>query len=308
MEQDDRTGQRRPDLRRGSRHAEADRERPARDDLQDDLRYEGPIVFEDEQADAGGPGDGADGGGKVFLTAIVIGALVVLLVGIALVRRSGDAPRPVVPGTPPAPRVSRPADTDLAAPASGTAAPLGIADTEPATPPPAGDDAALPQGTGDGESVDEDAPSVPPTAPVMVPPAPTRAVPQPEPEPAPQRVVERAPAPKPAPKPAPAVEPATGAGGDVASAAATGLARIRANRRGFGLQVVYACREETVERALAQGGRKLLVVPDRKASCYRLLWGTYPSRDAALAAVADVPAYFTKGGTPRPVALADIAR
>ncbi len=365
------------------------RQRPVEVDDEDeflansgDLRYEGPITFEDEE-DGELHGDG--GGGKVFLTATLIGAAVILLIGVALwLRRDGDTSasstlsaqvRPA-PATTDAPRVSQsPAETDRATLPPGVASPLdaatrpAAATTEPAATPlaepppaeaklaeskPAESKPAEPRpadvplqsasGTaGPGATTREPAPAR--TALVEPPverPAPRAAsttleerAPEPVREPvkkaaakpvveehAPAKTAKAARTPKadaePEPQPAPSTSSTSStnvhalvAAGKLKAAAQAGLQRAHAEK-GYTLQLLYACSPETVTRAFhAVGDDKLFLVPaaNSKKSCYRLMWGRFPSHDGAAAAVGSVPDYFRqhKADKPIPVALDKIA-
>ena len=84
-----------------------------------------------------------------------------------------------------------------------------------------------------------------------------------------------------------------------------------AHRDEFTLQVLVACETPTLARmARAVPADELFLLPVQISgrTCYRVGWGTYPSRDAALGAVDHVPAYFTAtGDRPVPVALARLA-
>lgn len=104
------------------------------DDLGEDLRYEGPISLDDEGAERS---EGA--GGKVFLTAAILGAAVILILGVALVLRRDGAP--AAPATSAA---TRPA------PLRGPTAP-GTMPGDPVRVTPSGE--ALPRG-GVAESAD----------------------------------------------------------------------------------------------------------------------------------------------------------
>lgn len=358
-----------------------------------DLRYEGPITFEDEE-DGELRADG--GGGKVFLTATLIGAAVILLIGVALwLRRDGDTStsslsaqvRPA-PATQDAPRVSQsPALADRAALPPGVAspldgatrgtdpaelaveraprpeskaqdAPLQSASEIPAAGTPAHEPAIEParepateRATLAEPPLERPAPRPASTAleeraaePVREPvkktaakpavetraakPAETPGVAKAEPAPKPAKVekvaksepraepakVEKAAKAEPRPEPAPAEAGsvhALVAAGKLRAAAQAGLQRAHAGK-GYTLQLLYACSQETVTRAFgAVGDEKLFLVPaaNSKKSCYRLMWGQYPSHDGAVSAASSVPDYFRahKADKPIPVALDKLA-
>ena len=98
--------------------------------------------------------------------------------------------------------------------------------------------------------------------------APTPA-PQPPPLPVPTRV--QLPAPTPAPAP---VAPQPAAGNDQ-----------------FTIQVELVCQQASLNKATEIGGSKVWSSPIayRGQACHRVFWGRYPTRDAAEAAVAQVP-------------------
>jgi septal ring-binding cell division protein DamX len=75
------------------------------------------------------------------------------------------------------------------------------------------------------------------------------------------------------------------------------------------LQVLFACEGSTVDNAFSDGGeRKLMLFPASSggSACYRLTWGVFPSRDAALAQAGGIPARF-RGEKPVPLALSKAA-
>ena len=67
----------------------------------------------------------------------------------------------------------------------------------------------------------------------------------------------------------------------------------------FSVQLLVACSEETVGKALANASApELLILPVnyKGKSCYRLCWGLYDSEGRASSAMTSVPAYFREGG------------
>jgi hypothetical protein len=95
------------------------------------------------------------------------------------------------------------------------------------------------------------------------------------------------------------------ASGDVAAAASRGAALAR--QGGWSLQLMLACKPESVKRAFAAvPSNDLFLVPAPKG-CYRLLWGRFDDADAARSATGTVPDHFRDAGKARPVALDEIA-
>jgi hypothetical protein len=91
------------------------------------------------------------------------------------------------------------------------------------------------------------------------------------------------------------------------AAAARGFAEgIRSSREArFSVQLLVACADETVEKALANAGTpELLILPVtyKGRSCYRLCWGLFESEASADAAARSVPPYFREGGAKPKVA------
>ena len=87
---------------------------------------------------------------------------------------------------------------------------------------------------------------------------------------------------------------------DYAAAARGFASSVRSNSEArFSVQLLVACSEETVGKALANAsGPDLLILPVsyKGKSCYRLCWGLYDSEGRATAAMSAVPAYFREGG------------
>jgi septal ring-binding cell division protein DamX len=107
------------------------------------------------------------------------------------------------------------------------------------------------------------------------------------------------------PEEAPATNRATGLPARAASDAAS-LAR---KNGAFTLQLLYACRDETVERFLKRSpgssSMHLLLAVD-KPNCYRVCWGSYGTAQEAQGAIAGIPARVREGVDPRPVKLAGL--
>lgn len=266
----------------------------------DDLRYEGPVTFDDldDDDDYGGQ----NGGGKVFLTAAVIGAAVILVVAVALwLRRDGPPKRPtdvVAAAQLPGPGAGARAPEE-APPSTAPAAPEPAPNTAPAAPKSTFDDAAA-------------------AASLAERPVPTEARQL-------RSYVPDAAAPPPAPRTAglrPGTAPATDgddgdamrrlvAAGDLAAASRRGLSYAKRLGDGrYSLQVLFACEPATVKKAFgAVVDAELFVAPGGVKGgreCYRVLWGAYDDRPQALAAARTVPEYFRSAGSPWLVALDDI--
>jgi hypothetical protein len=74
---------------------------------------------------------------------------------------------------------------------------------------------------------------------------------------------------------------------------------VRAKGARFSVQLLVACSDETVGKALANAsGPDLFILPVsyKGRSCYRLCWGLFDDEGRAQSAVASVPPYFLDGG------------
>lgn len=95
--------------------------------------------------------------------------------------------------------------------------------------------------------------------------------------------------------------------GDAARSFAT---QARAARNRFTVQILVACADETVQKALQSvPSDELYIVPVtlKGRSCYRLCWGIYDTAALAEDGVQRVPDYFRQGGAaPRAVPIATI--
>jgi hypothetical protein len=71
----------------------------------------------------------------------------------------------------------------------------------------------------------------------------------------------------------------------------------------FSIQILVACSTETIQKAnQSVPGDELYILPVafKGRSCYRLCWGSYPTEEAAAAALRVLPEYFRRGGaTPK---------
>jgi len=89
--------------------------------------------------------------------------------------------------------------------------------------------------------------------------------------------------------------------------AAARFAEAVSGRKGlFTVQLALACERSTIERAAGstRGATSFFIVPTtfKGQSCYRMLWGTYPSRSAATEGRGGVPPAFLKDPHPPVVA------
>jgi septal ring-binding cell division protein DamX len=85
-----------------------------------------------------------------------------------------------------------------------------------------------------------------------------------------------------------------------------------ASPRSFTIQLLVACSNETVDKAVqSAGGPELFVVPVnyRGRGCLRLCWGLYDDEGRATSAIRSMPDYFVKGGArPRVVPASELLR
>ena len=88
--------------------------------------------------------------------------------------------------------------------------------------------------------------------------------------------------------------------GDLAQAARGFAANVRAAPgRTFSVQILVACSDETVQKAVQNvPAPELYILPVnfKGRSCYRVCWGIYDSETGAESATRSVPDYFRKGG------------
>ena len=87
---------------------------------------------------------------------------------------------------------------------------------------------------------------------------------------------------------------------DFASAARGFEANLRSSPEArFSVQLLVACSDDTVDKAVAQAGSPdlfILPVNYKGRSCYRMCWGLYDTEARANAATSAIPAYFREGG------------
>jgi septal ring-binding cell division protein DamX len=91
--------------------------------------------------------------------------------------------------------------------------------------------------------------------------------------------------------------------GSLAEAADDFTAHLKQSPGRYSIQLLIACSDETVKKAVRQvASKELYIVPVsyRGRSCYRLCWGIYDDASQAGAATHTLPEYFRKGGaTPK---------
>lgn len=80
-----------------------------------------------------------------------------------------------------------------------------------------------------------------------------------------------------------------------------------ADRTKFALQFEVVCQDESVRRAVAEGGDAVWFVPAAVGgrSCYRVFWGTYATREQAARSAGEIPRSL-RSGTPVPVAIGKV--
>jgi septal ring-binding cell division protein DamX len=87
--------------------------------------------------------------------------------------------------------------------------------------------------------------------------------------------------------------------GSLAPAAEAFAANVRGARTAFSIQILVACSDDTVQKAIASvPAQELFILPVhyKGKSCYRLCWGLYDSEGRAASALGTVPEYFRRGG------------
>jgi septal ring-binding cell division protein DamX len=97
---------------------------------------------------------------------------------------------------------------------------------------------------------------------------------------------------------------------DYPGAARAFVASIRTTPQArYSVQLLVACADETVDKALANASAPelfILPVSYKGRSCYRLCWGLYDSEARADTALSSVPAYFREGGAKPKVAATSV--
>ena len=101
--------------------------------------------------------------------------------------------------------------------------------------------------------------------------------------------------------------------GGFADAARAFAAELQGGARGrYSVQLLVACSEETVQKAVsAVPADELYILPVnyKGRSCYRLCWGVYRNEPEAASALRSLPDYFRRGGaTPKVSSLADLVQ
>jgi len=99
--------------------------------------------------------------------------------------------------------------------------------------------------------------------------------------------------------------------GGYAGAARAFAAELQGGARGrYSVQLLVACSEETVQKAVAAvPADELFILPVnyKGRSCYRLCWGVYRNEPEAVSAGHSLPDYFRRGGaTPKVSSIADL--
>ncbi len=213
---------------------------------------------------------------------------------------------------PAAPKAVRPAPQAPALPNGVTSpAPAPAISTPAPAPPQTG--AVRPEAP---KTVPQAAPG--PSAPL---PAPARTeVPAPKQE-APKQGAPKEAAPKP-PAEASHANPPSGApsggaqrlmdDGRYQEAAAAFDAQAKSERAAYTINIEVACQPETIAKGLqaAGGDRSFFILPYdlHGRSCFVVLWGRYPNRAAAEAALAALPEFFKRDSSPRIVSWASIRK
>jgi len=268
---------------------------PPAGDAPEELRYEGPITIDDEDDDE--YFDEGGGSGKVFLTAAVLSALVLVIIATAMWMRSGKrAETSDFAAMEPPPVATETAEQAAAPGTAGEVDYRALPDTPAGKTATAGTTApALPP-------VEEPAPARRAEATAPAPPAEAPAIERPAPRAA-RDVQQAAPSPRePAAAPTLADVRRQVLAGHVAAAARAGEAWARTRpAREWTLQVLLACQPDTVRRAFRKVvDPDLVVLPARLRgrACYRVCWRTFASERAAKEAVGEVPAHFRRDAKP----------
>jgi hypothetical protein len=87
--------------------------------------------------------------------------------------------------------------------------------------------------------------------------------------------------------------------GDLPQAARGFTSNVRAASGAFSVQLLVACSDETVQKAVHNvPDPELYILPVnyKGRACYRVCWGIYDSETRAQSALRSVPDYFRKGG------------
>lgn len=95
-----------------------------------------------------------------------------------------------------------------------------------------------------------------------------------------------------------------------AEASAAFASVLRSGKGSYTVQLMVACVDETVQKAVAAvPAEELYILPARYSGreCYRLCWGIYDSQAKASGAVNGLPVYFREGGAkPKVVTAASV--
>jgi septal ring-binding cell division protein DamX len=87
--------------------------------------------------------------------------------------------------------------------------------------------------------------------------------------------------------------------GSLADASEAFAAHVRHAPESYSIQIMVACSDDTVEKALSNASaQELFILPThyKGKSCFRLCWGIYENEGRAGSALAVLPEYFRRGG------------
>jgi hypothetical protein len=87
--------------------------------------------------------------------------------------------------------------------------------------------------------------------------------------------------------------------GNLADASEAFAAHVRHAPESYSIQIMVACSDDTVEKALSNASaQELFILPThyKGKSCFRLCWGIYENEGRAGSALAGLPEYFRRGG------------
>ena len=87
--------------------------------------------------------------------------------------------------------------------------------------------------------------------------------------------------------------------GDLAEAAEAFAGHIRGKHEAYSIQILVACSDDTVQKALANSSAPelyILPVHYKGKICCRLCWGIFDDEGRAGSAMGAVPEYFRRGG------------
>lgn len=222
------------------------------------------------------------------------------------------APKPKPAAAQPAPAPATNPQDPVPAPTTGGALPDGVTPAG-GTPPPTSGPAPVTAAPGPKpEPAKPEPPKPEPVKPEPVKPEPVKPAPKPEPPPKPVAAspsgggdVQRIPLDAPDAR-------ALLAQGSYHEAAGAFAYVARNTKAAFTVNIEVACQPDTVQKGLAAAGgdEAFFVLPyDLKGrSCFVVLWGLYPDRPSAEAALARLPAFFRQAAQPRVVSWESIKK